>query len=290
MGTWRTVVLALWAAGGLILHSQSVFKSEQDTVVTFATVRNSTTGGLMSGLTREDFELRIDGQPAEITTFSADPQPLSVVLMIDTSASMWPYLVAVRNASLAFAGSLGEGDQLSIGSFSSFGVALSPIWSRRQDILARILTEELWPGPNSPVWAAVGQSVAALGSRPGRRIALVFSDGESRGGVLGYSNTRRDAARAASLSDVMVYFVSPPGADVSPEARRFAAETGGGYFTLSGSLDPSEPMRKLAADLGSQYLVGFAARRDGQPHRVDLSIRNASTASTVTARKSYVAR
>src|SRR6185295_7959657 len=42
-------------------------------------------GNLISGLTKDDFELYVEGVPQEITYFSSDPVPLSVAILIDKS-------------------------------------------------------------------------------------------------------------------------------------------------------------------------------------------------------------
>jgi hypothetical protein len=39
-------------------------------------------------LTREDFEIRDSGRPAEATVFSREIQPITVVVMFDLSGSM----------------------------------------------------------------------------------------------------------------------------------------------------------------------------------------------------------
>src|SRR4249920_992495 len=42
-------------------------------------------GNLVSGLTKDDFELYVEGVRQEITYFSSDPVPLSVAILIDKS-------------------------------------------------------------------------------------------------------------------------------------------------------------------------------------------------------------
>lgn len=280
------ILLSLLCSGAL--SGQTVFRSQKNTVVAHAIVRDVRTGALIAGLSRDDFTLHVDGRPLEITDFSAEHQPLSVVVMVDTSASMWPHLVAVRMASLAFAEALEDGDQVSIGSFSSFSVALNPLWSRNRDVLGRVLTEELWPGPNSPVWAAISRAVGGLATMEGRRVVLMFSDGKDRGNVPGFPGNRQDTYRDVMRTGTMVYLVSPFLADVSTDTRQFAIDTGGGHVALGSALDFTQPMRDLAVDLRSQYLVGFNAETDGREHQIALATRN--RAWIVQSRRAYVAR
>ena len=44
-------------------------------------------GGLVTSLTQEDFTVKEDGKPQMIASFSTDPKPLSVALIVDTSMS-----------------------------------------------------------------------------------------------------------------------------------------------------------------------------------------------------------
>jgi VWFA-related protein len=44
-------------------------------------------GGLVTSLTQEDFTIKEDGKPQMIASFSVDPKPLSVALIVDTSMS-----------------------------------------------------------------------------------------------------------------------------------------------------------------------------------------------------------
>src|SRR5262245_14095379 len=60
------------------------FRTGTETVPVYATVRDDQ-GVFILDLKKEDFELRDNGQVQEITQFTTDVQPLSVVLMLDGS-------------------------------------------------------------------------------------------------------------------------------------------------------------------------------------------------------------
>src|SRR5258706_1647196 len=59
-------------------------KVRVDLVIVPVTVEDKD-GNLISGLTKEDFELYVEGVRQEITYFSSDPVPLSVAILIDKS-------------------------------------------------------------------------------------------------------------------------------------------------------------------------------------------------------------
>jgi len=69
--------------------------------------------------------------------------------------------------------------------------------------------------------------------------------------------------------------------------RRIADETGGGYFELRRTADLAPTFTRVAQELRSQYLLGFApAVLDGKLHKLDVRVR---TGLTVRARRSYLA-
>ena len=67
--------------------SDDVVKIDTDLVKVDALVMQKNTARIVGGLNREDFLLYEDGKKQEITHFSADQLPLSVMLLIDRGMS-----------------------------------------------------------------------------------------------------------------------------------------------------------------------------------------------------------
>jgi VWFA-related protein len=72
-----------------------------------------------------------------------------------------------------------------------------------------------------------------------------------------------------------------------PGLARVAEETGGGYSEVTFGDDLGEAFAAVANELHSQYLLGFAPKRDGKVHGVEVRIAQKGMKSR--ARKSYVA-
>jgi len=73
-----------------------------------------------------------------------------------------------------------------------------------------------------------------------------------------------------------------------PGLARVAQETGGGYTEIRFGEDLAAAFTRVADELHSQYLIGFAPpRRDGKVH--DIDVRLTQRGLTPRARKSYVA-
>jgi len=128
----------------------------------------------------------------------------------------------------------------------------------------------------------------------GRRVVLVFTDGDDTG-------SRENAAtvlESARANEVMIYaiglrsdyFNGSRQVRSKPDGglRRLAEETGGGYFELEATSDLAPTFTRVAQELHSQYVLGFTPTvLDGKIHR--LSVRTKRPATTVRARRTYLA-
>jgi Ca-activated chloride channel homolog len=76
-------------------------------------------GKRVSDLKKEDFEIYEDGVLQEITHFRPMNQPLRLVLLFDTSASMGYLFPAIKNEAVKFVESLNPLDEIMVASFSS---------------------------------------------------------------------------------------------------------------------------------------------------------------------------
>ena len=105
------------AAALAFIPQQQVFRSGVTNVAVYATVTDRT-GQLVRNLGRNDFQVLDDGRVQELTVFNNGQQPITAMLLVDTSASMAPTLALARQAAEQFVIRLMPGDQARIGSFS----------------------------------------------------------------------------------------------------------------------------------------------------------------------------
>src|SRR5262245_20791078 len=80
----RNITFILTILIGLATAAAQDFqvRTNVDLVVVPASVRDG--GRLVHGLTKEDFTVREDNVPQTVSNFSADPQPLSAAILLDT--------------------------------------------------------------------------------------------------------------------------------------------------------------------------------------------------------------
>lgn len=283
------------AAGGV------QFRSGVQTVSVYATVIESS-GRIATNLTRDDFRIRDNGRPVDISIFSSDVQPITVAVMLDMSGSMAPRFMRVRAATLHFVNALLPHDRATIGTFGS-EVFVSPLLTGNKTVLKRVIEEELWPGGGTPLWAGIDEAMTALSGETGRRIVLALTDGKDSGGELrrpwrpagtretikwpGNPTLGKVRKRAVEQA-FMVYAIGLEGGGLDSGVIELADETGGGHFQLQRAADLNETFMQVADELRSQYALGFVpAAADGKLHTLDVEVRRAG--HKVRARRNYLA-
>src|SRR5687768_13106097 len=157
-------------------------KVSTQTVPVYATVIDSERR-LVTDLQQEDFEVFDNGKAQVLTNFVNGTTPFTGVIMLDTSGSMTMNMEFVKQAAEEFVIRLLPTDKAKVGAFNDKIQILpdnGPFTSDR-DHLIRILKEGLDFGYPTRLWDAVNESIAALEKLEGRRVVLVFTDGDDNG-------------------------------------------------------------------------------------------------------------
>jgi Ca-activated chloride channel homolog len=289
-------VLAMALAGVALaaapaVQDQPIFRSAVRTVPIYATVLDAG-GRLVPDLEESNFSVFDNGKPAEVALFSSEPQPFTAVVMMDTSASMTANLKLLNRAAEQFLLRLLPVDRAQVGAFND-KIQLSGTFTNDRDELIAAL-DDLYFGNPTRLNDAIATSLDALQGIDGRRVILVFTDGEDTASRTRFG-TVLDRARD---EEVMVYSIgleseyfngvrvvrSRPTRDL----KKISEETGGGYFELKETAELSPTFSRVAQELRSQYLIGFApAALDGKVHKLEVRVNRPGM--TVRARKSYLA-
>lgn len=289
------VCAAVLLAGTAVLatsaQDQPIFKSSVRTVPIYATVVDST-GRLVPDLERTDFSIADNGKPVEVSLFSNESQPFTAVVMLDTSASMTANLKLLNRAAEQFLLRLMPVDRAQVGAFND-KIQLSGTFTNDRDELIGALND-LYFGNPTRLNDGIGASLDALKGIDGRRVVLVFTDGEDTASRSSFKNVMEQARD----EEVMVYAIGLEseyfnGVRVtktrpSRDLRKIADETGGGYFELIKTVDLAPTFTRVAQELRSQYLIGFApVNLDGKIHKLEVKVNRPGM--TVRARRSYLA-
>jgi hypothetical protein len=305
----------------LIAQQPQTLRSEVQTVAIYATVRDRD-GHLVPNLTKEGFQVFDNGQSAEISTFSNEPVPITLALMLDLSGNMLQDLggagrdngpdmpitekerrqnvvtanvssryVRVRDAAGAFVDLLQPADRVRIGTMSNQEVAVSPLLTGDKAALHRILREELWPLGTARVWNGLKAAMDSIANEPARRVVLVFSSGLNRcpSFVPAVRCVEPEAvSRQANAGEFMIYAIGLAGRGLHDTLIHLADDTGGGHFVLRDDAQLTSTFEQVVDELHHQYAIGIVpVVRDGKTHTLDVKV--ARTGLTAHARKAYVA-
>jgi VWFA-related protein len=209
--------------------------------------------------------------------------------MLDTSGSMTMNLDLLKQAAERFVTRLLPADQARIGSFSE-KIIISPTFTHDRDELIRILHNDIQFGNPTFLWDAIDESMTALSRETGRRVVLVFTDGEDE---TSQRRSFKDVLTRAQNEDYMIYAIGLEshilGQTTRPDRhlRQLAEATGGGYFELSRTADLNATFTRVADELHRQYVLGIDAQLDGTVHALDVRVK--VPGMTARARKSYLA-
>ena len=208
------------------------FKAGNRTVAVYATVTGAD-GRLVPNLTRDAFSILDNGRRQDLTLFSSDLQPITVVMLLDRSGSMRGNFTLVQQAAEEFVEVMRPDDKARIGSFSN-GIQVDPRdFTSDHDELLDILRTELQAEGPTPLWNAVNVGITALLHQQGRRVVLVFTDGmDSPMNLTSHNSSLKDVMKRAEEEDVMVYAIGL--APSTPAARGGYGHHGGGGFPRGG--------------------------------------------------------
>jgi Ca-activated chloride channel family protein len=261
------------------------FRSSVSTVSIYATV-NDSSGRLVTDLDRDDFVVLDNGAPREITLFSSDIQPITVVIMLDMSGSMFTRFMRLRTSTQLFVEALSPKDRAQIGTFGE-EIAISPHLTSDKQLLKRVLRDELWPAGGTPLWNALDAAMTALASESGRRVVLAITDGKN-GCTFPHCVKADQVEKRAVREGFMLYAIGMDGLGLEGEIVQMSEETGGGHFALPLGADLTETFARVAEELRRQYVIGFTpAELDDKLHRLDVRVQRAGM--TVRARRNYLA-
>lgn len=292
-------------AGGLAFAAPpGQIRVEVNLVNLFATVRDKHKA-IVTGLTKDDFQVFEDGQQQEITYFSAESNlPITLGVLMDTSGSEYYMLSAEKEAASRFLGRvLRKGDLAMIMSFDT-DVDLLADFTDDRGMLNRAINRAQINAPSSgmitqgplPTSGTGGTNfydavyLAAhdkLSEEAGRKAIVVLTDAEDTGSRLNL----QDAIEAAQRTDTVVHLllVAADGGDQAV-ARRLTDETGGRMIIVRSEKNLEAAFDQISEELRSQYTVGYTPtnkKRDGTYRKIKVEMKNKEY--SVLTRKGYYA-
>ena len=249
--------IAVMASIATLAQQGPTFKTGTQVVSLFVTVADAQKR-LVPDLGKGDFEIFDNEKPQQVTYFDNSIHPITVVVMLDTSGSMTLTIDLLKQAAEQFLIRLLPDDKAKVGAFNDKVQISSRFTNNRDQLISSV--RDLDYGNGTRLWDAVALSLDELKGVEGRKVILLFTDGDDTASKVGLGNMI-DRSRA---EEVMVYAIGLESQFMNqrtkPDSglRKIADETGGGYFELKKTSDLAPTFTKVASELHSQYVIGFA--------------------------------
>jgi Ca-activated chloride channel family protein len=239
-------------------------------------------GAPIAGLTQNDFALAEDGVPQKIAYFERDTAvPLSIVLAIDTSGSVFKDITLEERAARDFVHALLRPyDHLDVIDFNSDVEEVVPFTNdlhRIDDGLRRLTA-----GPATAFYNAIWLASKRLAPRSGRKVLVVISDGVNTVDGVDYPQALDQAVRG----DVMIYslidvpIIASAGRSTGGEHAMISLSRGTGgkyYYVEAGNL--AAVFHQVSEDLRTQYLISYYP----VPRRTESDFRHIELSMTPSA-------
>lgn len=212
-------------------------------------------GRYVKSLPRSAFHVTEDGRPQTISHFYSQDVPLELVVAVDASASMTPAMSQMKRAVAAFLGAVPARDRVTLLGFNDDVFALA---RRTADPVERMkAVEKLTAWGSTVLYEAILRGGDLLGSQPGRKALVVFTDGEDQGSHV----TLDEVERALQTSDLILYMIGQGRAVTTESSKkvlgRLSRPTGGRALTTNSIDELQDAFSELLEELSNQYVLAY---------------------------------
>jgi Ca-activated chloride channel homolog len=261
--------IAIFVALGAIVAlraQETVFKVDVRLVRLLVTVKNSA-GELVGSLDKDDFTVADNGVKQEIAAMERETsQPLSVSLLLDTSASTAKDLryeiASIEKFLHALVEEGNDRDAVALYEFNWQVTLLNTFTRRPARIVDRLRLVK--PEGGTSLYDAIYFSSGDLRDRDGRHVIVAVTDG----GDTTSGKKFKDAVEAAHRADAVVYPVvvvpitNPAGRNTAGEhaLETLAEQTGGRTFYPSVGESLDKAFSDILRELRTQYMISYYPR------------------------------
>jgi Ca-activated chloride channel homolog len=275
------------------------FRSGID-LVSLTTTVTDPTNRFVIDLGAGDFTIFEDGVGQDVRFFSRTTLPLSVSLLLDSSASMDERMKTAQRAALGFAQALRPQDQAQVIDFDSRVAVVAPFGASRAEI-EKAITSTVAGGTTS-LYNAIYIALRELNKGRSRNIEdlrrqaiVVLSDGEDTSSLVGYD----EVLDLAKRSETVIYaigirakdtYTGKAYSDADYVLRQLTTQTGGRVFFPTGADELPAIYATISEELSSQYMIGYTSsnpRRDGRWRQIQ--VRVARPGAIARTRQGYYA-
>jgi len=256
-------------------------------------------GGLVDGLTADDFEIFEDGKKQTIRHFAAGDveagqagPTMHLGVLLDVSESMGEDMRFTKTAAIKFLNTLTDAADITVVDFDTEVRVARYSQNEFPRVVERIRQKKAsgW----TALYDAIGVYLDGAAGQDGRKIMLLYTDG----GDTRSSLSRSELMDLLKASDATVYAIGAlehQSASSRNEQRmilqQIADTTGGRAFFPTSVKELDGVYEKVVAEIRAQYTIGYVSaneKADGAWRKVEVKVRNARD-QKVRSRRGYFA-
>lgn len=264
-------------------------------------------GRAITNLKLSDFELRIDGKPAEIAELSRSESPIRLAMLFDNSASVRVAREFEKEAAIRFFRQVIRPDK-DLAALFSVATVTRLEQSLTRDVSQLTNAIEYFPTPEGATALLDGIAKAAtyLSEVLGRRVIVIVSDGDDTVSDL----TFEQMIRSVQIANCQVYIVKTTDFENfkrtgtrggNANIRQLAAErrmielakqTGGSVYSPIDENELDRAFAQISAELAQQYMLSYypeaETEKRGEFREISLAVKAKQDVSVRTRKGYYV--
>lgn len=278
------VVIAAACAAALTAQGQRIRSGVELVSLNVTVTEGSGSGKYLTDLTEGEFEVYEDGARQKVTFFSRTLQPISLALLLDTSASMEERMTVAQEAAIGFARQLRKDDQAEVIDFDSQVRILSPFTNDAAALEKAIRTTS--PNGSTSLYNAIYISLKELKkvkatamSEIRRQAIVLLSDGDDTSSLIEFE----EVLDLAKRSETVIYAIGLRQGELArrefKEAefvlKQLANETGGRPYFVNDVRELQKIYLAIWDELSSQYSIAYSSgnpKRDGAWRRIQVRL------------------
>ncbi len=248
----------------------AVFRSEVSLITVDAKVTGRT-GGDVGGLNASDFVVFDEGQEQKVSHFGRESTPIDLLLVLDVSRSMRPFLIDLTPRVTEALSPLRPGDRAGVMLFADNSELVQPLTSDLA-LIPRTTVNTIYkdgPGRSTLLNQALVSAAHYLQSQPatGRRTIIVLTDNYAVSGKARDEDVIRELHAANAVLNIVmvgakgevsgqVHGYRDPSSSVRPDVFHLAGATGG--RVMSGD-DPARALHRVIQEATTRYSLQYPA-------------------------------
>ena len=273
------------------LDGQQTYRTGVE-LATFGVTVVDRKGNLVTGLTRDDFEVIEDGKRQDVRYFAfgdGDSAPvMHLGVMVDASGSMQSDLKLAQSASIRFLNLLPQAQDITLVDFDT-QVRITRYPQRDfPRLVERIRARK--PDGMTALYDAIGTYLDGVDQQDGRRILVMYTDGADSRSVLKLNDTLT-LLKASPVTVYAIGLVDNTGSarqQLQMTLMQLTEATGGQAFFPSGMKEVEGAYDQVLAQIKGQYHLGYLPANgatNGAWRQVEIKVKRPET--RVRARKGY---